>query len=365
MKIALLTISDENFREIADRTFPSMRRYADAFGLEFLPRPIALSDRPTSWGKILQVREVLRSGFDYCFYVDADTMFVRFDADIRDSISAGKDLHLCWHCADNSESYAAIPGHFNAGVAVWRNSAWSFGFLDEIWRQTEFIHHPWWEQAATLHLLGYRALLGGIDAPDQRYASHVARLPIDWNALVGYSAAPDPILRHFAGRPSARRMVELDRELALQPVREMLPADARRVLSGQLNLMSHQSQHAESAIAQAAEDLEHAREQTALAQGEARVALEQMSRAQAQAEEAVRQQSAAQGAAREAERQMTLAQASAKDAERQRDSAQARASEAERQMEQIRLDREALLRSPAKLARSLLRAARNTLRNRD
>jgi hypothetical protein len=344
MKIALLTISDDNFREIANRTFPSMRRYADAFSLEFLNRPIAPSDRPTSWGKIVQVREVLRSGFDYCFYVDADTMFVRFDADIRDSIAEGKDLHLCWHCADNSESYAAIPGHFNCGVAVWRNSAWSFDFLDEIWRQTEFIHHPWWEQAATLHLLGYRALLGGIDAPDQRYALHVARLPIDWNALVGYSAAPDPIIRHFAGRPSARRMIELDRELALQPVREMLPADARRVLSGQLNLMSHQSQQAESATAQAAEDLKQAREQTALAQAEAR----------------------------EAERRMTLAQASAEDAERQRDAAQARACEAERRMqaaqqqaEQMRLDREALLRSPAKLARSLLRAAHNRLRNRD
>ena len=83
MKIALLTVFDENYREIADRTLPSMRRYADTFGLELLIMQPGTQDRPATWAKIKRIREVLQSGFEYCFYVDADVMFVRFDDDIR------------------------------------------------------------------------------------------------------------------------------------------------------------------------------------------------------------------------------------------------------------------------------------------
>ena len=95
-----------------------MRAMRTPLALEFLNLPPGVSDRPPSWGKVVRIGEVLRSGFDYCLYVDADAIFVRFDADIREYISATKDLHLCWHSQDNSENYVAMPGHFNTGVAL-------------------------------------------------------------------------------------------------------------------------------------------------------------------------------------------------------------------------------------------------------
>jgi hypothetical protein len=245
MKIALLTVFDENYREIADRTLPSMRRYADTFGLELLSMSPE-QDRPPSWGKITRIREVLQSGFDYCFFVDADAMFVRFDEDIRDHITAAKDLYLCWCSPRTSEKYNVWPAHFNVGVMIWRNCAWSIDFLNEIWRQSDFIHHAWWEQAAILNLLGYRSALGqGKDDPDQDRMAHVQRLSTDWNVLVGHTIGPDPIITHFAGRSKALRLVGLDRENAFQPIREMLPLNERHLLSRQLNLMSHQLHQAE------------------------------------------------------------------------------------------------------------------------
>ena len=260
MKIALLTVFDENYREIADRTLPSMRRYADIFGLEFLTMPPKAEGRPPLWGKIKCIREVLQSGFDYCLFVDADAIFVRFDEDIRNHITPGRDLSLCWHGPDNSESYGVIQGHFNTGVMLWRNCTWSIDFLDEIWRQTDFINHFWHEQAAMLHLLGYRKMLGlgGTDDPDPDRMAHVQELPVDWNVLVGSTIGPDPIIYHFAGRPKATRLLSLDREIALQPIRETLPPSARRLLSRQLNLIQHQTEqrlqqteaHAAKAIAQ-------------------------------------------------------------------------------------------------------------------
>ena len=60
-KIALLTAFDHNFREIAERTVPTMRRYAETFDLEFISMPPPTQDRPASWGKIQRIREVLQS----------------------------------------------------------------------------------------------------------------------------------------------------------------------------------------------------------------------------------------------------------------------------------------------------------------
>jgi len=395
MKIALLTISDESFREIADRTLPSMRRYADTFGLEFLNIPPGLSDRPPAWGKIHRIREVLRSGFDHCFYVDADTIFVRFDADIRDHVTPAKDLHLCWHSSDNSESYAAIQGHFNTGVMLWRNCAWSIDFLDEIWRQTDFIHHMWWEQAALLHLLGYRKALGqATDEPDSARAAHLGHLPVDWNAVVGYTAAPDPIIRHFAGRPKTRRLADLDRELAFQPMRETLSPQARHVLARQLNLMAHQAQQAEEQVLQAQEisqqALQHMRsaqdaaEQAAhrttaaegraqdaahqmrITKGEAEEAAQRMRGAQREAETAAQEMRIAHGRAEEATQQARIAEGRAEQATRQAGIAEERVKEAERQTEVARgetqqalAEHDALLRSPARLASAWWHAVRS------
>jgi hypothetical protein len=247
MKIALLTVFDENFREIADRTLPTMRCYANAFGLEFLSLRPDVSDRPTAWSKITRIREVLQSGFEYCFYIDTDALFVRFDDDIRDHLTGEKDLYLCWHSSNNSEPYEPLAAHYNTGVMVWRNSAWSIEFLGQIFRQTEFIDHAWWEQAALLNLLGYRSAFGqGDDDPVPDRNAHLQRLPVDWNTIVGRTIGPDPIIRHVAGRSHTRRLVDLDREIALQPVREALPRNARALLSRQLNLMSHQLREAGS-----------------------------------------------------------------------------------------------------------------------
>jgi galactosyl transferase GMA12/MNN10 family len=242
MKIALLTAFDESFREIADRTVPTMRRYADAFDLEFLSTSPESHGRPAPWSKITCIREVLRSGFDYCFWVDADAMFVRFDENIRDHLAASKDLYLCWHGPANSEAYQSVSGHFNTGVTVWRNSSWSLDFLDEIWRQTDFIDHPWWEQAALLNLIGYRSLLGNqqVDDPDLRHVAHIQQLSVNWNVLVGHTIAPDPIIVHFPGRSIARRLVDIDREISFQSRREMLSLNERHLLSRQSNLMSYQ-----------------------------------------------------------------------------------------------------------------------------
>jgi ADP-heptose:LPS heptosyltransferase len=241
-KFALITIDDEGFREIADRTVPSMRRYADAFGLQFFEFSAEAHGRPPAWAKILRIREILQSGFDWCLYVDADTMFVRFDQDIRDQIDKVHDLHLCWHDEGNSEIYAPLSGHFNTGVMAWRSSEWSLNFLDEIWHKEEFINHHWWEQAAVNSLLGYRSVLDPkiSDAPVAHHRAHVQPLSVNWNAVVGRTIAPDPVIVVFAGVPWPVRLAAIDRETAAQTMRQILPPDERHLLSRYMNQMLYQ-----------------------------------------------------------------------------------------------------------------------------
>ena len=43
---------------------------------------------------------------------------------------------------------------------VWSRTAWSMNFLEVLWQQTDFISHPWWDQAALLDQLGYHNVLG-------------------------------------------------------------------------------------------------------------------------------------------------------------------------------------------------------------
>ncbi len=250
MKIALLTVFDENYRELADRTLPSMRRYADRFGLELICASPETDGRLPPWGKIRRIRDVLQSGFDYCFFVDVDAIFVRFDADIRDHITAGKDLYICWHGPEISEPFEPVEGHFNTGVMLWRNCAWSIDLLDEVWRQTDFVDHRWMEQAALLNLLGFRrALELGDDDPATDLMSHIEHLPVDWN-VIGCVVAPDPIIRHFAGKSKAARLRGIDDDQAVQPLRELLPASRRHLLTRQLNAMWHRHVTAEQRFQQ-------------------------------------------------------------------------------------------------------------------
>jgi SAM-dependent methyltransferase len=41
----------------------------------------------------------------------------------------------------------------NSGLFLIRNCDWAIAFLDEVYRQDQFIHHTWWEQAAIIELL--------------------------------------------------------------------------------------------------------------------------------------------------------------------------------------------------------------------
>ena len=196
-------------------------------------------------------------------------MFVRFDDDIRDRIVAEKDLDLCWFAPEFCEPYNPIPAHFNSGVMLWRNCAWSIDFLIQCGGKPN----------CSITLTGSRrpcSSCWAITAPTKteptnlntRHLAHVQTLPLDWNVTVGRIVAADPIIMHVTRRSKALRLLMLDREIASQPIRESLPPQERHRLLRQMNLTAYHLRQAEDDVAQLRESEEraHSRAERVLAE---------------------------------------------------------------------------------------------------
>lgn len=204
--ICILTAYDPNFGELAGVTLPHMRSYAERHGYEFAAVQRADCERPGGWIKIKPICAALERGLDYILWLDADTLVVRKDVDIRTAIQPGADLHMAWH--DPDPELSSDPPHFNSGVMLIRSSQWAQDFFARVW-ETGQLPHRWRDQATILQLLGYGGTLGLAASPPER--ERVVALDVTWNSIVGIDAADDPIIHHYAGIGDVRTRLALMR----------------------------------------------------------------------------------------------------------------------------------------------------------
>jgi hypothetical protein len=194
--------------------------------------------RPRGWIKIEAIRAALEDDFDFLFWIDADAIVLRRDADIRTAAIDGASLQMAWHGPDTSKIEAAnfVP-HFNSGVMLIRVNDWSRDFFRRVWDVGQLPHH-WSDQATMLHLLGYDECLGlGPNRPEEPDRNRLARLDTIWNSAPGLAVASDAIIHHYAGvsNPSTRlRLIEVDTKTA--PLREGASPSLRQAFADQLSL---------------------------------------------------------------------------------------------------------------------------------
>ncbi len=238
MKVLLLTAYDASLAPLARFTVPRMAQYADRNQCELRVVAEAECDRPGAWIKIPAIRQALDEDFDYVLWLDADTLFIRHDIDIRSAISPSADLHMTWHGPDTADWQApsGLAPHFNAGVMLIRNAAWSREFFKRTWEIGQIGDHGWRDQATILHQLGYDNLLGlGPENPSQPDRTRVTRLDAAWNSIPGIAIAPDPIINHYAGMDESTRLRLIAIDCETLPYRENASGQARILLSRQLS----------------------------------------------------------------------------------------------------------------------------------
>ena len=180
--------------DIAARSFAS---YAEHHNFDLCTDPPGeWFTRPTSWFKILRLAGLLEDGYDTAVWVDADAMFVRFDRNIIEAAPPTRPLWMTLHRHPGADH--PLP---NCGVLVAHKSDRLYEFFDRVWEQTEYVEHPWWEQAAILQLLGWTIdPPGGLAHPgkDTEWTPLVGWLGTEWNSMT-YDEHPTPYVKHYTG----------------------------------------------------------------------------------------------------------------------------------------------------------------------
>jgi Methyltransferase domain/galactosyl transferase GMA12/MNN10 family/Glycosyl transferase family 2 len=193
--------------ELLEITRQSFELYAERHGYDLVIEEQTLdSSRPPQWSKILLLQRLLRD-YDVVVWVDADAIFVDASRDIAEELEPGRFLYFAQHRFGGMDAA-------NTGVLVLRACPEADAFLAGAWERTEYIHHPYWEQAAMLALLGYE-----VDPPTRtrlvrpsHYMSGVKLLSSEWNSIVADSARR-PRVKHYAGEPHELRLAGLRQDL--------------------------------------------------------------------------------------------------------------------------------------------------------
>lgn len=220
LKICAATSYTKDFAPIGNICANTLKIYSKKHGytLRVIPN-LVMPDRPSPWHRVKFIPKLFDEGFDFVLWMDADTLFLRYDRDIREVVEPGKDLYMACHPIPNesrprgSSSDEPVP---NTGVMLLRNCEWTRGFLEEIWNREEYRDHIWWEQAATLDLLGYFGILGkGNDQPNKNLLGHIKFIDLEWNSVPHVCSVLHPIVHHYAGYPRPFRMQKMTMDFFL------------------------------------------------------------------------------------------------------------------------------------------------------
>lgn len=158
--------------------------YCDKHGITYWPVLGDVQfDRAPHWNKIALVRHALELGFDLVAWLDADTLIVRDEEDIRTALNGGGPLALAQH---PSEGINGTPTHWNSGVMIMRNAPRTREFFDAVWEAGPLGNHHWHEQARMLALLP--------EFPDL-----LQRLDDRWNSTEGLTDVSKPVIKAWHG----------------------------------------------------------------------------------------------------------------------------------------------------------------------
>lgn len=202
MKTLILTGFDgDEYGRMASCTLPLMRTYAERHGHDF--RVVRLAgERPPSWMKVAALVDALGE-YDCVAWLDIDVVIV---SPWRDLL--GELLPDTWQAlVEHRTECGHVP---NCGVWVVTKEmryelslAWGEG--------TDYLHHPWWEQAAMMRLMGYAVEpgpRGRLDTPTSLYERTTFLSP-RWNHhSADEMKVPDPYFVHvtqYADRLGAIR----------------------------------------------------------------------------------------------------------------------------------------------------------------
>jgi len=183
-KICMTTLTDQkspskfqrfmrwrNYDGILDLTWNNKKRYADKHGYHLHDGSIHIdTSRPPAWSKVKAVQYLLQNkqlACDWVMWTDADTVIMNSRIAVTDFLPAADSPHDLLVASDKG-------GGYNSGVFLFRNTAWSHGWLEQWWSMKGFVRPP------GLSLSGDNAAMKALLAnmhKDKTFDAHVLSPP--------------------------------------------------------------------------------------------------------------------------------------------------------------------------------------------
>jgi len=183
---ALVTFAlGREHRQLLQLSLPRIAGYADRHGYELHADPPGVRTRPASWLKVAALLDLLEE-HDEALWIDCDVVIVEPELDLADEVP----FHAWQALARHHTADGEVP---NCGVWYVRQEARPA--LERIWRLDRYLDHPWWEQAAMIHLLGYAGQPLELREPTELY-ERTHWLGLEWNSHEQHDQHPAPRFAH-------------------------------------------------------------------------------------------------------------------------------------------------------------------------
>jgi hypothetical protein len=139
--IALVSHGDDGMRDWKALTFPNKQAYCYEHGYDCILSHDSYTHRPPAWYKIPLLLSEMQ-GRDWLFWSDPDSVIVDTGRKLEEFISDDYDFIVGQH-----------RGTINTGQFFVKNSKVGRMILEDIYKQTQFLNHVWWENMAFIHLV--------------------------------------------------------------------------------------------------------------------------------------------------------------------------------------------------------------------
>ena len=235
-KIAIVSLYDENYKHIGQYSDWNKFSYARKHKYDLYLYHNTLDDtRPTPWSKIIALQNHLQD-YEWIMWSDADSLIMNPDIPLENFIDTNYDIIIAQTAADG----------INTGSFLVKNSAWSYQFLKQVYRQEQFRNNSLWENKAFIYLY----------EKDTSIRDHVKIVPMrTFNSLSPALEAHFPdvykqdvykesdFIIHFAGIPGDQR-VALMKEYYYKSVLDELhtqnfPTDSVTRLIGNIDSLEY------------------------------------------------------------------------------------------------------------------------------
>jgi FtsZ-binding cell division protein ZapB len=191
----IASVAIGSHKELLDLSIGNLNDYARRYGYKISICYESLDpDRPVAWTKILHILNLMNN-FEEILWIDADAIIKDASKDISEEVFQESDLAWVYHEYENQS-------HPNSGVMFIRVNAATQRLFELANLQRDLDHHPWWDQAALMRVLGLESNFLPIGKLKISETIHIAeqKLAKEWNSI-RQDAAQQPKIRHFAGDP--------------------------------------------------------------------------------------------------------------------------------------------------------------------